>query len=135
MTATMSDAARELFAHREYVTLATIEADGQPHLSVVWATLDGDDILVSTVEGRRKHVNLVRDPRATVLLMPHGRPWIYLEVRGHVTMTREGGRELIETLSRKYTQDDRYSFDDGTDNVRVVVRITPYKVIEYDGLA
>jgi len=135
MTSTLSDAARDLFAAREYVTLATIEADGQPHLSVVWAVLDGDDILVSTVEGRRKHANLVRDPRATVLLMPHDRPWIYVEARGTVSMTREGGRDLIERLSHKYTDDERYSFDDGTQNVRVVVRLTPYKVIEYDGLA
>ncbi len=48
-------------------------------------------------------------------------------------MTTEGGRDLIEALSRKYTDDDRYSFDDGTDNVRVVVRISPSKIVEYSG--
>ena len=49
-------------------------------------------------------------------------PLIYVKLRGTVTMTTDGGRDLIEALSRKYTDHERYSFDDGTDNIRVVVR-------------
>ena len=135
MSPTLSEAARRLFDAPEYVTLATVEPDGSAQLSVVWVARDGDDLLISTVEGRRKHRNLVLDPRATVLLCPKDTPWIYVEVRGSVTMARDGGRELIESLSRKYTDDERYSFDDGTENVRVVVRIAPRRVVEYDGLA
>lgn len=134
MSATLSESARELFSSPEYVTIATIEPDGSPQLSIVWVAHEGDDLLVSTVEGRRKHRNMQRDPRVTVLLSPSDRPWLYVEVRGTATMTREGGRELIESLSRKYTDDERYSFDDGTHNIRVLVRITPYKVIEYSGI-
>ena len=135
MSPTLSEAARRFFDAPEYVSLATVEPDGSPQLSVVWVARDGDDLLISTVEGRRKHRNLVLDARATVLLCPKDTPWIYVEVRGLVTMTRDGGRELIEFLSRKYTGDERYSFDDGTENVRVVVRIAPRRVVEYDGLA
>jgi len=68
-----------------------------------------------------------------VIVSPRNAPWIYVELRGTVMMTTEGGRDLIEALSRKYTDDDRYSFDDGTDNVRVVVRISPSKIVEYSG--
>jgi PPOX class probable F420-dependent enzyme len=118
----------------EYATIATVEPDGQPPLSVVWVSRDGDDILVSTVARRRKHRNLLRDPRATVLVSPRNAPWIYLEIRGTVTMTTDGGRDLIEALSRKYTDDERYSFDDGTGNVRVVMRITPVRIVEYSGV-
>jgi hypothetical protein len=49
-------------------------------------------------------------------------------------MTTDGGRDLIEALSRKYTDDERYSFDDGTGNVRVVMRITPVRIVEYSGV-
>ncbi|MCW2647046.1 MAG: class F420-dependent enzyme [Pseudonocardiales bacterium] len=133
MTATLSSDARALFDSPEYATIATIEPNGQPQLSVVWVGRDGDDILISTIVGTRKHRNLQRDPRATVLLSPKDAPWIYVEVRGTVTMTTEGGRELIEAFSRRYTEDERYSYDDGTDNIRVVVRIEPVKVIEYAG--
>jgi hypothetical protein len=40
----------------------------------------------------------------------------------------EGGRELIDRLNLKYTNTPRYTMDDGTDNVRVVVRLSPTKV-------
>ncbi len=38
-------------------------------------------------------------------------------------MTEAGGRELIDRLNDAYTGTGRYLADDGTDNVRVVVRI------------
>jgi PPOX class probable F420-dependent enzyme len=129
MTTSLPDAAKAWIDAHEFATIATIEPDGRPHLSVVWVAYDGDDLLVSTVEGRRKHQNLVRDPRATVLIYPRSAPYSYLEVRGRTTMTQEGGRALIDALARGYTGAERYTMDDGTENVRVVVRVTPEKVI------
>lgn len=133
MSTALSPSARALFESAEYVTLATIEPCGQPQLSVVWVGLDREDLLISTIQGTRKHRNLQRDPRATVLLSPAAAPWVYVEVRGVVTITANGGRDLIEALSRKYTGDERYTYDDGTDHVRLVLRITPTHVVEYDG--
>jgi PPOX class probable F420-dependent enzyme len=126
---TIPEQARAWFDAPEFATLATIEPDGRPQLSVVWVSRDGDDLLVSTVEGRRKHRNLARDPRCTVLVFPRDAPYTYVEVRGTATMTREGGRELIDEHARQYTGAERYTADDGTDNVRVVVRIRPDKVV------
>ncbi len=131
MSTTIPEHARAWFDAPEFATLATIEPDGRPQLSVVWVSRDGDDLLVSTVEGRRKHRNLLRDPRCTVLLFPKDAPYSYVEVRGTATMTREDGRELIDEHARQYTGADRYTADDGTDNVRVVVRITPDKVVTH----
>ena len=113
----------------EFATIATLLPDGRPHLSVVWVERDGDDLLVSTVKGRRKHLNIERDPRVTLLVYPKDNPYSYVEVRGTATMTEQGGRELIDRLARAYTGAERYTMDDGTDNVRVVVRITPDKVV------
>jgi PPOX class probable F420-dependent enzyme len=117
------------FDEPHFATIASIEPDGRPHLSLVWVGRDGDDVLVSTVVGRRKHQNLVRDPRATVLVYDCADPYHYVEVRGTVTMTEEGGRELIDAHGRKYRGWERYPSDDGTPNVRVVVRLTPEKVV------
>ena len=51
-------------------------------------------------------------------------------VRGSVTMTEVGGVALIDALNDAYHPGaGRYTGDDGTDNVRVVVRITPDKVV------
>lgn len=118
-----------LFDAPEFATLATLQRDGQPQLSVVWVAREGHDLLMSTVKGRQKHRNLERDPRATVLVYPKANPYSYVEVRGTVTITEQGGRELIDRLNLEYTGGDRYTMDDGTENIRVVVRLTPSKVI------
>ena len=132
MAASIPDRAREWLDAAEYAVLATVEPDGRPQLSVVWVERDGDDLLVSTVEGRRKHTNLVRDPRATLLVYPAAEPEAYVEVRGVVSMTREGGRELIDRLARHYDGVERFTPDDGTDRVRVVLRLTPDRVLLRD---
>jgi PPOX class probable F420-dependent enzyme len=131
MATNLPDDARALVDAREYATLATIEPDGRPQLSVVWITRDGDDLLVSTIEGRRKHGNLLRDPRVTVLISPRDDPYTYVEVRGTAAMSREGGVALIDALANKYHGASRFVGDDGTDRVRVVVRITADKVVTY----
>src|ERR1700722_4155237 len=48
--------------------LATGNADGSAQMSVIFVKPDGDDVLFSTIEGRRKTVNMLRDPRVTLLL-------------------------------------------------------------------
>ncbi len=112
-----------------FATIATVLPNGYPQQSVVWVERDGDDLLVSTVKGRRKHLNMERDPKVSVLVYPKDNPYSYVEIRGTVSMAEEGGRELIDRLAQRYTGADRYTMDDGTDNVRVVVRITPDKVV------
>lgn len=113
----------------QFATIATNLPNGWPHLSVVWLERDGDELLVSTVKGRRKHLNIERDPKVTVLVYPKDNPYSYVEIRGTATMTEVGGRDLIDRLARRYTGADRYAYDDGTDNVRVVVRISPERVV------
>ena len=125
----LSDTAKALLDAPEFVTLATVSADGQPQLSVVWAERDGNDVLMSTVIGRQKQVNLARNPQATALVFAKDNPYSYVEIRGPVSIAAEGGRELIDRLNRAYTGTDRYTMDDGTDNVRVVLRLTPTKVV------
>ncbi len=125
----LPEAVSTIFDAPEFATLATLQPDGQPQLTVVWVAREGHDLLMSTVKGRQKHRNLERDPRATVLVYPKANPYSYVEVRGTVTMTEQGGREFIDRLNLEYTGGDRYTMDDGTENIRVVVRLTPTKVI------
>ncbi|AZQ72953.1 PPOX class F420-dependent oxidoreductase [Streptomyces luteoverticillatus] len=114
-----------------FVTVATVQPDGSPQLSVTWVKRDGDDLLFSTTVGRRKERNLRRDPRVTVLVNPPNAPYTYAEVRGSADITTEGGDELIDELSRKYTGKDYADFNPAAkdDAQRVVVRITPRKVV------
>ena len=125
----LSEAARALFDEKTFATAATIQPDGQPQLSVVWVKREGDDVVFSTKEGRRKHLNLVRDDRITLLAMPAGNPYAYVEVRGRATMTAEGGDELIDELSEKYT--GRPYTGDAPGDVRLVVRVTAERIVEH----
>ncbi|MFD0276641.1 PPOX class F420-dependent oxidoreductase [Kitasatospora sp. NPDC127111] len=128
MAAHLSDRAKALIDGKSFAVVSTIQPDGSPQSSVVWVKRDGEDILFSTVEGRRKHLNLVKDPRISLVVNPPDSPYQYVEVRGQVTMTREGGRELIDELAHKYRGEKVYRFD-GPEDVRVVVRIVARKVV------
>lgn len=128
MTTTLPEPARTALDAPNFATVATLEPDGQPQLSVVWVKRDGDDVVFSTTRGRRKQQNLARDPRVSVLLYPSDAPYSYLEVRGSATMTEVGGRELIDELVRKYTEHESYPWD-GPEDVRVVVTVKADKVV------
>lgn len=127
MAAQLSDKAKALLDGKTFAVVTTLQPDGSPQSSVVWVKHDGEDVLFCTVEGRRKHLNLLKDPRVSLLVNPPNDPYSYFEVRGEATMTREGGRELINELSHKY-RGEEYGFD-GPDDIRVVVRLTPRKVV------
>jgi len=70
------DVARQTAAHLlagpHLSVLSTTNPDGSPQSSVIFVARDGDDILFSTIEGRRKTSNMQRDPRVNLLV--HGLP-------------------------------------------------------------
>ncbi|MFD6225935.1 PPOX class F420-dependent oxidoreductase [Streptomyces sp. NPDC060232] len=132
MSAALSDDLKRIIDDSPmFATVATIQPDGSPQLSVTWLMRDGDDLLISTTEGRRKEQNLRRDPRITVMINPPDAPYTYAEVRGTAELTTEGGQELINELSRKYTGKDYRDFNPASvdDATRVVVRVVPRKVV------
>ena len=118
---------KRLIDANTFVVLATINPDGSPQSSVIWVKRDGDDIVFSTIRGRRKTRNMERDPRVSVCGYDPAEPYDYFEVRGTVGMTEEGGPELIEELSQRY--DGKAFRESRPDNVRVVCRVTATKVI------
>ncbi len=132
MTA-LPEQAKKLLDAANFVVVATSNTDGSPQTSVLWATYEGDDLLLSTVQGRKKETNWLKDPRASVLILDRKDPYSYVEVRGAVSMSTEGGPELIQRLSQIYTG-QAYTGDEGTDHIRVVVRVRPTHVVDATGL-
>lgn len=127
---TLPDDAKALLDDANFVVVATSNTDGSPQTSVLWATYEGDELLLSTIQGRKKETNWLKDPRTSVLILDRNDMYHYVEVRGTVSMSTEGGPELIERLSQIYTG-QRYTGDEGTDNIRVVVRVTPTRAISH----
>jgi PPOX class probable F420-dependent enzyme len=130
MTA-LPDSARQLLDAANLVVVATVSADGSPQTSVVWATYDGDDLLMSTIEGRLKPRNWQARPQTSALILDRDNPYHYVELRGAVTITDDPGDPgLIHVLAQAYTG-ERWGGDEGTDNHRLICRLTPTKVFEH----
>ncbi|HLS78174.1 MAG TPA: PPOX class F420-dependent oxidoreductase [Nocardia sp.] len=116
---------------RVFASVATVGPNGHPHLTVVWLARDGDDLLFSTTVDRQQGKNLAADPRVTVLINPPDAPYLYAEIRGTATLTPDPERALPDQLSVKYTGKPYAEFNpaSASDGDRVVVRITPRKVV------
>ena len=63
MNGQLSDAALELLASAAVATVATLNADGSPHLSAAWVGVEDGEIVFGTLPDQRKLRNLRRDPR------------------------------------------------------------------------
>ena len=121
----LSDAVLRLVDGRNYAVLATVNPDGSPQTSVIWVGRDGGDLLFSTVEGRVKHRNMLRDPRVSISVIDSADPENYVELRGRASMAPDIGRQLDTRLSWKY--DGKDPDPDRPDAVRVVVRVVVEK--------
>ena len=142
---TMSeDEVAEFVAQRRVVVLATVRADGRPHLVPMWFVPEGKGIEVWSYGRSQKTVNLRRDPRAT-LLLETGTD--YGELRG---VSLECDVELLEdpadierlglALAVRYGQlSETDAQDPGVREVmrgraakRVGLRFTPTRTITWD---
>ncbi|MFD7438812.1 PPOX class F420-dependent oxidoreductase [Streptomyces sp. NPDC059861] len=110
------------------LTVATVSPDGSPQTTAVWCRTDGDDVVFSTVEGRRKHHNFQRDPRVSVSVFDPASPFDRVEIRGRVTITEDPDGALIDELSHRYTGQPWHEPDPSAK--RVVVRVIAHKVVE-----
>jgi PPOX class probable F420-dependent enzyme len=124
-----SEATLNLLDGKNYAVLATSNPDGSPQTSVMWVGRDGPDLLFSTVEGRLKHRNMLRDPRVSVTVIDSSDPENYVELRGRVSMTPDVGRRVDTELSWKYDGKDPGADRPGA--VRVVVRMVVEKATGY----
>lgn len=127
MTAELSEQAKALLDGPTYVTLTTIAKDGSPHSTLMWAERDEDVVVFSTVVGRAKELHLRGNDKVGVSFFDPQNPFAAVSIRGLAAVSHDGGPELIQRLAQKYLGGP-YTFDEGTDNVRVIVRVTPTQV-------
>ncbi|GAB2929587.1 PPOX class F420-dependent oxidoreductase [Micromonospora polyrhachis] len=103
--------------------VATIEADGSPHVTPVWVDTDGEHIVFNTAKGRVKFDNLARNPAVAVSVVDRANDFRTLWVKGTAELVEEGAEAHIHQLAKKYLGQDRYPLQPGEE--RVIVRITP----------
>jgi PPOX class probable F420-dependent enzyme len=126
---TLNDATRSLLDGRNFAVLATVNPDGSPQSSVMWVGRDGNDVVFSTVKGRRKQRNMVREPRVSVTVIDSADPYNYVELRGTAEIGADTDRALDTQLSWKY--DGKDPDEDVPGAVRLAIRVIVHKATGY----
>ncbi|MEV4540618.1 PPOX class probable F420-dependent enzyme/PPOX class probable F420-dependent enzyme, Rv2061 family [Micromonospora echinaurantiaca] len=122
--AILTDEDLALLAEPQLAHVATVEADGSPHVTPVWVDTDGEHILFNTAKGRVKYQNIRRNPEVAVSVADKANDFRTLWVKGTAELVEEGADEHIDRMAQKYLGQDRYPFRRAGEE-RVIVRITP----------
>ncbi|MER5632805.1 PPOX class F420-dependent oxidoreductase [Streptomyces nitrosporeus] len=69
--------------------VATVRADGSPHIAPVWFLLDGDDLVFNTGKETVKGRNLARDGRVSVCVDDDRAPFAFAVVQGHARLSED----------------------------------------------
>jgi PPOX class probable F420-dependent enzyme len=67
--------------------VATVRADGRPHVAPVWFVLDGDDIIFNTGASSVKGKTLRRDPRVSISVDDATPPYSFVVIEGIAEVT------------------------------------------------
>lgn len=128
MAAVIPEGFQDILKKKSFVHLATKMKDGSPQVSPVWVEYDGENIVVNSAKGRLKDRNIRADERVALSATDPDNPYRSLMIRGRVTkITEEGADEHIDSLAKKYLNEDKYPFR-VAEEVRVKYYIEPIKV-------
>lgn len=131
-TPILTDDVRAAITAGRLVHLVTVNADGSPQVSVVWAGLDGDDVVIGHLGSGRKVANIARDPRVALTIEAEGANPLgmgnYLILYGTARLVPGGAPELLQRLAEVYVGPDvRFPpFDDPPPGN--VIHVTPERV-------
>jgi PPOX class probable F420-dependent enzyme len=119
--------------------LATVKADGGPHVVPIWFVLDGDDNVFTTWHTSVKARNLRSHDRAALSVDVERPPYAFVMVDGPVSISddMEEARRFATRIGARYMGDDRAE-EFGERNAvegELVVRLRMEKVVGKDDMA
>jgi PPOX class probable F420-dependent enzyme len=119
--------------------LATVRADGRPHVAPVWFTLDGDDLLFTTGESTVKGANLRRDGRVALMVDDEEPPFAFVSIEGDVSLSDDLGtmRHWAIRIAARYMGEDQADAYGKRNAVpgELLVRARPTKIVAVKGVA
>lgn len=131
----MSDAEAYAFLAEGQRTgkVATVRADGRPHLVPIWFVVDGTDLLFMTGADTVKGKSLARDPRVALTADLEEPPYAFVTVEGTVTLSDDTEAMLPHSIDIgvRYMGAERGE-EFGRRNAapgELLVRLTPNKII------
>lgn len=105
---TLSERVRAFLGANRFATIATTDPDGSPRQAVIWYRLDGDQIVLNSLVGRRWPSNLERDARISVAVgdQADGYRWVGLTGRVTVVTDQATAQADIAEMARRYHADE-----------------------------
>lgn len=129
-----------MFATARTGKLATVRADGRPHVAPIWFDMDGDVIVFTTWETTVKGKNIRRDGRVSLCVDDDKPPFAYAIVEGVAEVitptpeeflrwtTRIAGRYMGSELAESYGKRNAVSGE-------LLIRLTPTRVTAQTGIS
>lgn len=89
--------------------LATVRADGRPHVTPIWFLLDGDEVVFTTHRDGVKARNILRDPRAAACVDEERPLYSFVLVEGVASVSEDLAelRAWATRIGARYMGDDR----------------------------
>jgi PPOX class probable F420-dependent enzyme len=105
---TLSERVRAFLDANRFATIATTDPDGSPRQAVIWYRLDGDEIVLNSLVGRRWPSNLELDPRISVAVgdQADGYRWVGLTGRVTIVHDQATAQADIAEMARRYHADE-----------------------------
>ena len=119
--------------------VATVGADGQPHVVPIWFVLDGDTVVFTTGDRSAKALHMRRNPRVALCVDDETPPYAFVLIEGTVDLSPNPPDMLDWTtrIARRYMGADLAEAYGKRNAVagELLVRVTPARVIARTGIA
>ena len=104
----MDDDVRRLLDGPNVAHMATLAADGSPHVVPLWVTRDEDRIVLVKVERSAGLANIEGDRRVAFSIAERGNQYVSAQIRGTVVDIERGGAAVawLHRIARQYTGAD-----------------------------
>lgn len=120
--------------------LATVRADGRPHVAPIWFVLDGENLYFTTWHESVKAANIRRDPRVAISVDEETPPYHFVIVEGEAAILDPSPEERVAwstRIARRYMGDElaeQFGKRNGVEG-ELLIRVTPAKFIAQKNLA
>ncbi len=119
--------------------LATVRADGSPHVAPIWFILDHDDLVFMTGADTVKGKAMLRDPRVALSVDDERPPFAFATIEGTVSISRNLDEmlPLSIAIARRYMGDElaeEYGRRNAVEG-ELLLRLRPVRVTAFADVA
>ncbi|MEM3671066.1 MAG: pyridoxamine 5'-phosphate oxidase family protein [Thermoprotei archaeon] len=122
----------ELLSENRVLRIATVGADGQPHVSSAWFIFKDHKFLISTASDRLKAKDVAANPKVALIVDTDTMPYKGVIVWGTARLLKEGVLEATEEITARYVPSEhvKEQVAELMRADRVLIEVTPLKVMD-----